>query len=67
MSIQYEAPLADSYGVADSFPKDFGYGEEEGDIEDSPDGIKEEWKVIYPKGKRKIFYLDSVTYVLSPC
>lgn len=36
MSIQYEAPLADSYGVADSFPKDFGYGEEEGDIEDSP-------------------------------
>lgn len=36
MSIQYEAPLADSYGVADSFPKDFGYGEEEGDIDDSP-------------------------------
>lgn len=37
MSIQYEVePLADSYGVADSFPKDFGYGEEEADIEDSP-------------------------------
>lgn len=38
MSIQYDVePLADSYGVADSFPKDFGYGEEEeADIEDSP-------------------------------
>lgn len=37
MSIQYEVEqLADSYGVADSFPKDFGYGEEEADIEDSP-------------------------------
>ena len=37
MSIQYEVePLPDSYGVADSFPKDFGYGEEEADIEDSP-------------------------------
>ncbi|TRY84637.1 hypothetical protein DNTS_001361 [Danionella cerebrum] len=37
MSIQYETPLPDSYGVADSFPKDFGYGEEEGDsIDDSP-------------------------------
>lgn len=36
MSIQYEVEqLADSYGVADSFPKDFGYGEE-ADIEDSP-------------------------------
>lgn len=36
MSIQYEVePLADSYGVADSFPKDFGYGEEEADIEDN--------------------------------
>lgn len=35
MSIQYET-LADSYGVADSFPKDFGYGEEEADMEDSP-------------------------------
>jgi len=39
MSLQYEEePLADSYGVADSFPKDFGYGdeEEEADIEDCP-------------------------------
>lgn len=37
MSIQYEVEqLADSYGVADSFPKDFGYGEEEADIEGSP-------------------------------
>lgn len=37
MSIQYDVEqLADSYGVADSFPKDFGYGEEEADIEDSP-------------------------------
>lgn len=37
MSIQYEVEqLSDSYGVADSFPKDFGYGEEEADIEDSP-------------------------------
>lgn len=36
MSIQYDEQLADSYGVADSFPKDFGYGEEEADIEDSP-------------------------------
>ncbi|XP_061918271.1 ras-related GTP binding Ca isoform X1 [Entelurus aequoreus] len=38
MSIQYEVEqLAGSYGVADSFPKDFGYGEEEedADIEDS--------------------------------
>lgn len=32
MSLQYgaeEAPLAGSYGAADSFPKDFGYGVEE--------------------------------------
>ncbi|ELK01940.1 Ras-related GTP-binding protein C [Pteropus alecto] len=32
MSLQYgaeETPLADSYGAADSFPKDFGYGVEE--------------------------------------
>lgn len=36
MSIQYGETLADSYGVADSFPKDFGYGEEETDMEDSP-------------------------------
>lgn len=36
MSIQFEEPLAGSYGVVDSFPKDFGYGVEEGDIEDSP-------------------------------
>lgn len=36
MSIQYGESLADSYGVADSFPKDFGYGEEEADMEDSP-------------------------------
>lgn len=37
MSIQYEVEqLADSYGVADSFPKDFDYGEEEADIEGSP-------------------------------
>lgn len=36
MSIQYGEQLADSYGVADSFPKDFGYGEEEADIEGSP-------------------------------
>ncbi|TMS11128.1 Ras-related GTP-binding protein C [Larimichthys crocea] len=37
MSIQYDVEqLADSYGVADSFPKDFDYGEEEADIEDSP-------------------------------
>ncbi|MCI4373987.1 hypothetical protein PGIGA_G00000790 [Pangasianodon gigas] len=36
MSIQYGEALADSYGVADSFPKDFGYGEEETDMEDSP-------------------------------
>lgn len=37
MSIQYEVEqLPDSYGVADSFPKDFGYGEEEAEIEDSP-------------------------------
>ncbi|XP_029360137.1 ras-related GTP binding Ca isoform X2 [Echeneis naucrates] len=37
MSIQYDVEqLSDSYGVADSFPKDFGYGEEEADIEDSP-------------------------------
>lgn len=37
MSIEYEVEqLADSYGVADSFPKDFGYGEEEADIEGSP-------------------------------
>lgn len=37
MSIQYEVEqLADSYGVTDSFPKDFGYGEEEADIEGSP-------------------------------
>ncbi|MED6232101.1 hypothetical protein CHARACLAT_004423 [Characodon lateralis] len=36
MSIQYEVEqLADSYGVSDSFPKDFDYGEEEPDIEDS--------------------------------
>uniref|UniRef100_A0A3Q2ULA4 Ras-related GTP-binding protein n=1 Tax=Fundulus heteroclitus TaxID=8078 RepID=A0A3Q2ULA4_FUNHE len=36
MSIPYEVEqLADSYGVSDSFPKDFGYGEEEPDIEDS--------------------------------
>uniref|UniRef100_A0A8C6PD61 Ras-related GTP-binding protein n=3 Tax=Nothobranchius TaxID=28779 RepID=A0A8C6PD61_NOTFU len=37
MSIQYEEQLSDSYGVTDSFPKDFGYGgEEEADIEESP-------------------------------
>lgn len=36
MSIQYGEALADGYGVADSFPKDFGYGEEEADMEDSP-------------------------------
>ncbi|KAK1795028.1 hypothetical protein P4O66_010217, partial [Electrophorus voltai] len=35
MSIQYEEPMVDSYGVADSFPKDFGYGEEEADMEDT--------------------------------
>ena len=36
MSIQYEEPtLAGSYGVVDSFPKDFGYGVEEPDIEES--------------------------------
>lgn len=35
MSIQYVEQLSDSYGVADSFPKDFGYGEEP-DMEDSP-------------------------------
>lgn len=36
MSIQYEVEqLADSYGVADSFPKDFDYGEEEADMEGS--------------------------------
>ena len=32
MSLQYgveETPLAGSYGAADSFPKDFGYGVEE--------------------------------------
>ncbi|CAB1350831.1 unnamed protein product [Coregonus sp. 'balchen'] len=35
MSIQYEEPaLAESYGVVDSFPKDFGYGVEEPDIEE---------------------------------
>lgn len=35
MSIQYEEPtLARSYGVVDSFPKDFGYGVEEPDIEE---------------------------------
>lgn len=35
MSIQYEVEqLPDSYGVADSFPKDFGYGGDEADIED---------------------------------
>lgn len=37
MSIQYGVEqLADSYGAADSFPKDFGYGEEEADLEGSP-------------------------------
>lgn len=37
MSIQYEEQLPDGYGVTDSFPKDFGYGEdEEADIEESP-------------------------------
>ncbi|XP_038656803.1 ras-related GTP binding Ca isoform X1 [Scyliorhinus canicula] len=37
MSIQYadEEPLAGSYGVVDSFPKDFGYGVEEADMEGS--------------------------------
>lgn len=35
MSIQFEEPLAGSYGVVDSFPKDFGYGVEEADIEES--------------------------------
>lgn len=35
MSIQYEEPaLARNYGVVDSFPKDFGYGVEEPDIEE---------------------------------
>lgn len=64
MSIQYEEPaLARNYGVVDSFPKDFGYGVEEPDIEeesttsgdskpriDPADGIAEKWKVIYSKG-----------------
>ncbi|XP_028837833.1 ras-related GTP binding Ca isoform X1 [Denticeps clupeoides] len=36
MSIQYDEPLADSYGVADSFTKTFDYGEDEADIEDCP-------------------------------
>ncbi|MGH0163256.1 UNVERIFIED_CONTAM: hypothetical protein FKN15_057188 [Acipenser sinensis] len=35
MSIQFEEPLAGSYGVVDSFPKDFGYGVEEADMEES--------------------------------
>nr|XP_014353882.1 PREDICTED: ras-related GTP-binding protein C [Latimeria chalumnae] len=37
MSLQYgaeEDALADSYGVVDSFPKDFGYGVEEAELEE---------------------------------
>lgn len=71
MSIQYEAPLADSYGVADSFPKDFGYGEEEGDIEDSPSpsdskprillmGLRRSGKSSIQKVGGRDVFLDSV-------
>lgn len=36
MSIQYEEPaLTGSYGVVGSFPKSFGYGAEEADMEES--------------------------------
>ncbi|KAM6959509.1 ras-related GTP binding Cb isoform 2-T2 [Aplochiton taeniatus] len=36
MSIQYEEPaLTGSYGVVDTFPKDFGYGVEEPDLEET--------------------------------
>eukprot|EP00064_Thunnus_orientalis_P021312 superscaffoldBa00006385_g21472 len=36
MSIQFEEPaLAGSYGVVGSFPKSFGYGVEEADMEES--------------------------------
>lgn len=41
MSLQYgaeEAPLAGSYGAADSFPKDFGYGVEEEEEETAAAG-----------------------------
>ena len=35
MSIQYGEPdMAGSYGVVDSFPKDFGYGGDEAGIDD---------------------------------
>uniref|UniRef100_A0A4W5LBU8 Uncharacterized protein n=1 Tax=Hucho hucho TaxID=62062 RepID=A0A4W5LBU8_9TELE len=48
MSIQYEDPaLAGSYGVVQSFLKDFGYGVEEPDIEntsgDSKPRTAEKW------------------------
>lgn len=37
MSIQYseEEPLSGSYGVADSFPKDFGYGADESEMDET--------------------------------
>lgn len=36
MSIQYEEPtLTGSYGVVGSFPKSFGYGGEEADMEEN--------------------------------
>ncbi|XP_073428271.1 ras-related GTP-binding protein C [Dendrobates tinctorius] len=37
MSIQYsvEEPMSGSYGVADSFPKDFGYGADESEMDDT--------------------------------
>lgn len=41
MSLQYgaeETPLAGSYGAADSFPKDFGYGVEEEEEEAAAGG-----------------------------